>query len=73
MGRRAEDTLAGEQGEAGILLFLLGTCPAGSSAGPHFEIPPSCDNEVGFKKCKDDNYLWGKVSSPIFTSLLYDS
>ena len=43
MGRRAEDTLAGEQGEAGILLFLLGTCPAGSSAGPHFEIPPSCE------------------------------
>lgn len=61
-GQKAEDTRAGEaEGasrqvtEAGILLFLLGTCPATSqqallcsgagptsSAGPHFEMSPSC-------------------------------
>lgn len=50
MGRRAEDTLAGEQGEQGEarhFAFPVGhmpsNLPAGSSAGPHFEIPPSCE------------------------------
>lgn len=32
----------GSRERQGILLFLLGMCPAGSSAGPHFEIP-SCE------------------------------